>query len=130
MSQDLNTGMKEPVSSRAALRSYRRMMLLVGFSILLVSFLVGICLSFVQWDRGSPFEAANWGHFNPLGRATYGPLIFAAYVFPVTLPLLLIPSLLVYFGLRKQTLWPFAVLGFVATAVFWLFWITELWKMD
>jgi hypothetical protein len=105
-------------------------MLLAGFGILVLSFLVGIVISFIQWDRGSAFAASSWGEFNPLGRATYAPLLFAFVVFPVTFPILLVVGLLVYFGLRKPTRWPFALVGFLATGVFWLLFITELWNWD
>jgi hypothetical protein len=105
-------------------------MLLGGFGILILSFVTGICISFIQWDRGSPFDVSRWDNFNPVGRATYAPFVFAVICFPFTLPLLLFLSLPVYFGLKKQTRWPLAVLGFVAMGIFWLLWVTELWQMD
>ena len=112
------------------LRSYRRKLLAAGAGILLLSFLVGIGISFAQWDRGSPFNVSQWDDYNPLGRASYGPFIFALYLFPLTFLVLLILSLPIYFGLKKRGRWPFPLLGFVAMGVLWIFWMTALWDLD
>ena len=105
-------------------------MLLVGFGILVLFILAGIYLSFDRWDRGSPFEASWTAGFNPIGRATYGPLIFGLVLFPITIPMLLVLSIPIYYGLKKQTRWPLVLLGFVLIGFLWLLWITELWMMD
>jgi len=92
--------------------------------------LAGIGLSFYQWDRGSPFNWSSWGNYNPLGRATYGPLAFAFVLFPFTLPLLLIVSVPIYIGIRKEKLWPLSLLGFLSLGLLWLWYVTELWNFD
>jgi len=110
--------------------AYKRRMLIAGIGILALSFLAGIFLSFYQWDRGSPFDQSSWNNFNPLGRATYGPLIFALVLFPITVPVALVLLVPIYVGLRKEKLWPLPLLGFFSTGLLWLWYITELWKMD
>lgn len=112
------------------LRIYRRRVLVAGLVILAIAFLVGICLSFYQWDRGSPFARSSWGYFNPLGRATYGPLAFAVALFPVTIPVLLVLLWPVYFGMKRERLWPLALLGFSSIATLWVFFVVGLWQMD
>jgi hypothetical protein len=112
------------------LRAYQRRMLLAGFAIVALSFLAGIFLSFYQWDRGSPFEPSSWRNFNPLGRATYGPLVFALVLFPITIPVALVLLVPIYIGIRKERLWPLPLLGFLSMGLMWLWFITELWKMD
>jgi hypothetical protein len=84
------------------LSSYRRRILVAGLTILALSFLAGICLSFYQWDRGSPFARSSWNYFNPLGRATYGPLAFALVLFPITLHVISILSVPIYFGMKRE----------------------------
>jgi hypothetical protein len=110
--------------------AYKRRILVGGFSILALSFLVGIFLSFYEWDRGSPFNLSDWSEFNPVGRATYGPLGFALILFPITFPVLLVLSLPIYVGMRRARLWPLSLLGFLGIGLLWLWYITELWKMD
>ena len=130
MGEDLK---QQLISSEAAtLKAYRRRMLLVAFGILVVSVLVGLGFSFYQWDRGSPFDLSTWedAYANPVARATYGPVMFTLYVFPVMLPFLLVLALPIYFGLKKQSRWPLAVLSFLALGVFWVLWIRGLWVMD
>jgi len=118
-------------SERAKLRTYRLRMLLLGFTLLTLSCFAGLAMSFYEWDRGSPFDTATWdGHFNPISRATYGPLVFTIMIFPVTFPVLFIFALSVYFGLKKQRLWPLAVVGYLALGVLWVFWLNGLWQMD
>jgi hypothetical protein len=113
------------------LTRYRKKILLVGFGILALFVLAGIYLSFDRWDRGSPFEVSLWeSDFNPIGRATYGPLIFTLMLFPITLPPVLVLSIPIYYGLKKPTRWPLALIGFVLLGILWLLWITELWMMD
>ena len=124
---------QELISSEAAkLKRYRRRMLLVAFGILLVSVVVGLGFSFYQWDRGSPFDLSTWEdtYANPVARATYGPVIFTLYVFPVLLPFLFVLAVPIYFGLKKQSRWPLAVLSFLALGVLWVLWIRGLWEMD
>src|SRR5262245_4984938 len=114
------------------LKTYRRRMLLVGLGILLLSGFVGIGFSFYQWDRGSPFDLSTWEdtYANPVARATYGPLIFTVYVFPILLPFLSPLLVSVYFGLKKKSRWPLAVLPFLALGVLWVLWVRGLWEMD
>ena len=112
------------------LSTYRRRVLVAGLMIVAISFVAGICLSFYQWDRGSPFAQSSWGQFNPLGRATYGPLAFALVLFPITIPVLLILLLPVYFGMKRQRRWPLALLGFSSIAALWLVFVVGLWDMD
>lgn len=109
---------------------YKRRMLLAGFVILALSFLAGIFLSFYQWDHGSPFDQSSWGSYNPVGRATYGPLAFAVMIFPITLPITLLILATIYIGLRKEKLWPLPLLGFLSMGLLWLCYVTELWKWD
>ena len=112
------------------MKTYQRRILLAGLAILTLSFLSGIALSFYQWDLGSPFAPSSWGQFNPLGRATYAPLIFALMLFPVSLPIVLILSVLVYAGMQKEKLWPLSLFGFLSMGAMWLWYLTELWSMD
>jgi hypothetical protein len=115
---------------RSRLRAYKRKVLFAGFTILAVSFLIGIVLSFIEWDRGSPFEMANWNYFNPVGRASWGPLAFAIVLFPITLPIVGVLSVLIHLSLKKQKLWPVSLLGFVVLGALWLLWVTGLWQID
>lgn len=118
-------------SQSARLRTYRIRMLLVGLGVLTLSLLAGLAMSFYEWDRGSPFDSSTWdGHFNPISRATYGPLAFTVMLFPITFPALFILALPIYFGLKKQRLWPLALVGYLAVGVLWVFWLNGLWQMD
>ena len=120
-----------PQPSGGVSRAYKLRILVVGFSILVLSLLAGILLSFYKWDRGSPFDhLSNWRGFNPVGRATYGPLGFALFLFPITIPVLLVLSVPIYVGIRRKKLWPLSLLGFLSIGLLWLWFITELWKMD
>ena len=119
-----------PPFSQAVSRADKRRILVMGFSILALSFLAGILLSFYQWDRGSAFDLSNWRSFNPVGRATYGPLGFALVLFPITIPVLLVLSVPIYIGIRKEKLWPLPLLGFLSMGLLWLWFITSLWEMD
>jgi len=116
----------------AALKSYRRRIWLIGFAVLMLSMLVGVGFSFYQWDRGSPFDLSTWedAFVNPVARATYGPLIFVLFIFPFVLVLLVILAVPVYFGLKKQSRWPLALLPFLTLGVLWVLWIRALWVMD
>lgn len=98
----------------------------------MVSVFIGLVVSFYQWDRGSPFDLSTWedAYANPVARATYGPVLFALYVFPFVLPFLLILSVPVYFGLKKQRRWPLALLPFRALGVLWVLFVSALWEMD
>jgi hypothetical protein len=104
--------------------------LLEGFTILALSFLIGIVISFYKWDRGSPFDLSNWGSFSPLGRATYGPIVFAFVLFPITLPLALVLIGIIYVGIKKERFWPLSMLGFLSTGLLWLWYITVLCDFD
>lgn len=132
MSEEHGEVEQQPTRSDAAtLRTYRIRMLLLGFAVLTMSLLVGLAMSFYQWDRGSPFDSSTWdGHFNPISRATYGPLAFTVMLFPITFPALFILALPIYFGLKKQRLWPLALVGYLAVGVLWVFWLNGLWQMD
>jgi hypothetical protein len=112
------------------LSNYRRCILAAGVTILASSFLAGIYLSFYQWDRGSPFDQSSWNYFNPLGRATYGPLGVALLLFPITIPVILVLSVPIYFGLKKERLWPLSLVGFFSIGLLWLWFVTTLWQMD
>lgn len=109
---------------------YQRRMLLAGFAIIALSVLAGIFLSFYQWDRGSPFDSSSWNYYNPLGRATIGPLVFAFMLFPITVPVVLILTVPAYLGLKKQSLWPLPLLSYIAIGLLWVWFVTELWKID
>ena len=118
-------------SESARLRSYRIRMMFVGFGVLVLSLISGLAMSFYQWDRGSPFDTSTWhGRLNPIGRATYGPLAFTLMLFPITIPALFVLALPIYFGLKKQRLWPLALVGYLAVGVLWVFWLDGLWQMD
>lgn len=131
VSQRTAEAVRSPLPSGGVSRAYKRRILVVGFSILVLSFLTGIVLSFYEWDRGSPFDhLSNWRGVNPVGRATYGPLGFALFLFPITIPLLLVLSVPIYVGTRRKRLWPLSLLGFLTMGLLWLWFITELWKMD
>lgn len=110
--------------------TYKRRVLLAGLAILALSFLTGVVLSFYQWDRGSPFDRSSWGYYNPLGRATYGPLAFAFVLFPITLPLALILLVPIYVGIRKERFWPLSLLGFLSMGLLWIWYVTQLWNID
>jgi hypothetical protein len=112
------------------LTTHNRKILLAGGAILALSFLVGIALSFYQWDLGSPFEQSSWGDYNPLGRATYAPLAFAFILFPITGPLAFILVLTVIVGMKKERLWPISMLGFLSAGLLWLWYLTRLWNFD
>lgn len=109
---------------------HKRRILFSGFAILALSFIAGIVISFYQWDRGSPFDLSNWSKFNPVGRATYGPLAFAVILFPITIHLLVVVTVVVWVGMKKQRLWPLSLLAFIGLGLLWLWYITELWKFD
>jgi hypothetical protein len=112
-------------------RSYTLGILASGFAILALAVAAGIWLSFKQWDRGSPYDhLLNWRGVNPVGRATIGPLLFAVYVFPVTIPVLLVLLVPIYFGMTRKRLWPLAILGFLSMAILWLLFVTALWTID
>jgi hypothetical protein len=112
-------------------RSHRLGILASGFAILALAVAAGIWLSFKQWDRGSPYDhLLNWRGVNPVGRATIGPLLFAVYVFPVTIPVLLVLLVPIYFGMTRKRLWPLAILGFLSVAILWLLFVTALWTID
>jgi hypothetical protein len=112
-------------------RSYTLGILASGFAILALAVAAGIWLSFKQWDRGSPYDhLLNWRGVNPVGRATIGPLLFAVYVFPVTIPVLLVLLVPIYFGMTRKRLWPLAILGFLSVAILWLLFVTALWTID
>jgi hypothetical protein len=112
-------------------RSYTLGILASGFAILALAVAAGIWLSFKQWDRGSPYDhLLNWRGVNPVGRATVGPLLFAVYVFPVTIPVLLVLLVPIYFGMTRKRLWPLAILGFLSVAILWLLFVTALWTID
>ena len=110
--------------------AHKRRILLAGVAILGASFLAGIVLSFYQWDRGSPFHPRTWNYYNPLGRATYGPLLFAFVLFPITLPVALILLATVYVGIKREKLWPLSLLGFLSMGLLWVWYVTELWNFD
>src|SRR5258705_3722527 len=103
-----------PPSSRGVSRAKKLRILVAGSSILVLSFLAGNLISFYEWDRGSPFDLSNWDNYNPVGRATYAPLAFAFVLFPITIPVLLVLSLLIYAGIRRERLWPLSLLGFLS----------------
>ena len=133
MSEDRAEIVQPPTRSEtAALKSYRRRVLLLGFAILMLSMLVGVGLSFYQWDRGSPFDLSTWedAFANPVARATYGPLLFTLLVFPFVLHLLVVLAVPVYFGLKKPNRWPMVLVPFVVMAVLWVLWLNGLWQMD
>ena len=132
MSEELAELNQQPGRSEAAkLRTYRIRMLLLGFAVLTLSLLAGLVMSFYQWDRGSPFDTSTWdGGFNPISRATWAPLVFTLMVFPVTFPALVLLAVPIFFGFRKQKLWPLALFGFLALGVLWVFWLNGLWQMD
>ena len=119
-------------SETAALQSYRRRILLIGFAILMLSMLVGVGVSFYQWDRGSPFDVSTWedAFANPVARATYGPLLFTLIVLPVVIHLLVVLAVPVYFGLKKPSRWPMVLFPFVVMGVLWVLWLDGLWHMD
>lgn len=131
--ETMDTAPKNSKQSTApSLSRYRKKMLLAGFGLLALFLLAGIFLSFHRWEKGFTFRGVNvWeSYFNPIGQATYGPLIFGLVLFPITIPMLLVLSIPIYFGLKKQTRWPLVLLGFVLIGILWLLWITELWMMD
>ena len=113
-----------------SLGDYKNGILLAGFAILALSILAGIVLSFYQWENGSPFELSNWRSFNPVGRATYGPIGFAVVLFPFTLPVLLVLSVPIYVGMRNKRLWPLSLVGFLGIGALWLWFLTVIWEMD
>jgi hypothetical protein len=109
---------------------YKRRILLSGSLILALSLLTGIYISFNKWDRGSPYDVSNWGKYNPLGRATYGTLAFALLLFPVTLPVLAVSIVAIYFGIKRQRLWPLSLLGFLAIGLLWVWYVVGVVNFD
>lgn len=108
----------------------KRLILICGFVILALSVLTGIYVSFKEWDRGDPFEVSKWGEYNPLGRATYGTLAFALLLFPITLPVLAVSGVLIYFGIKRQRLWPLSLLGFLIIGVVWVWYVVGVINFD
>jgi hypothetical protein len=108
----------------------KRSILACGFSILALAVVAGIFISFNEWDRGSPFEFSNWGVYNPLGRATYGTLAFALILFPITVPVLAVSSVLIYFGNKRQRLWPLSLLGFLIIGLCWVWYVVGVVNFD
>jgi hypothetical protein len=108
----------------------KRSILVCGFSLLALALLTGIYISFNEWDRGSPFEDLNWGEYNPLGRATFGTLLFSLIVFPITVPILALATVLIYFGIKKQRLWPLSLLGFLIIGVCWVWYVVLVINID
>ena len=113
---------------RLFLQRYR--ILVVGFLILVLSFLTAIFFSFYEWDRGSPFDLSRWHTYNPIGRATYGPLLFTLYLFPITIPVLIILAMPIYIGMKRKRLWPLSLVGFLCIGLLWVWWVKALWEMD
>ena len=122
--------MSQPSSNAVSSSPYKRRILFCGFSILALAVIAGIFMSFQEWDRGSPYEVSHWGKYNPLGRATYGTLAFALVLFPVTLPALAVLSVPIYFGLKRERLWPLALLGFLGLASLWLMCVVGVLNFD
>ena len=122
--------MCQPSSNAVSSTTYKRRILFCGFSILTLAVIAGVFVSFQEWDRGSPYEFSRWGQYNPLGRATYGTLAFALVLFPVTLPAVLVLSVPIYFGLKRQRLWPLALLGFLGLASLWLMCVIGVLNFD
>ena len=87
-------------------------------------------VSSTTYKRRIQFELSQWDKYNPLGRATYGTLAFALVLFPVTLPALLVLSVPLYFGLKRQRLWPLALLGFLGLAALWLMCVIGVLNFD
>lgn len=112
------------------LSTYRLRILLVGLTILVLSFGAGIFLSFYKWDRGSPFDRSSWNAYNPLGRATYGTLVLSLLMFPITIPVLFMASLLIYFGIKRQRRWPLVLFGFMSMGAYWLFLVVGVLNFD
>lgn len=112
------------------MNTYKCRILFSGFSILTLAVLAGIFMSFHEWDRGSPFEVSRWGQYNPLGRATYGTLAFALVAFPITLPALAILGVPIYSGIKRQRLWPLALLGFLGLGLLWLLYVKAVLNFD
>jgi hypothetical protein len=110
--------------------TYQLRVALAGFSILALSFLAGIFMSFREWDRGSPFNLSNWGACNPVGRATYGPWVFALVLLPMIFPVLIVLTVPIYIGLKRKKLWPLSLLGFLGIGMLWLVYIQGLWEID
>lgn len=108
----------------------KRLNLICGLFIFAVAVFIGIYLSFEQWDRGDPFEVSNWGAFNPLGRATYGTLAFALVIFPITVPVLAVSGVLIYFGMKRPRLWPLSLLGFLIIGVCWVWYVIGVINFD
>ena len=122
--------MSQPSTQTVSSNPYKRRILFAGFLILVVSLLVGIYISFNEWDRGSPFEVSNWGAYNPLGRATYGTLLFTLLIFPISLPVLIVTSVAIYFGIKRPRLWPLALLGFVSLGLLWVWCVVGVINFD
>ena len=115
---------------RRLLTIYERRILFGSAAVLALSFFAGIFLSFYQWDHGSPFDRSSWGTYNPVGRATYGPLAFAVILFPVTVPLAFVLALMIYIGLTKQKFWPLPLVGSLSVGLLWIWYLTTLWNFD
>lgn len=108
----------------------KRLIFVCGFLILALSILTGIYISFNQWDRGDPFEVSIRAGYSPIGRATLGTLAFALLLFPITVPVLAVSSVLIYFGIKRQRLWPLSLLGFLIIGVCWVWYVVGVINFD
>lgn len=108
----------------------KRLILVCGFLILALAVLTGIYISFDHWDRGDPFEVSIWAGYSPIGRATLGTLAFALILFPITVPVLAVSSVLIYFGIKRQRLWPLSLLGFLIIGVVWVWYVVGVINFD
>ena len=113
------------------MQAHKRRILISGSTILAMSLLAGIVVSFYQWDSGSPFDTSTWDEsgYNPVGRAIY-PLFLILMFFPVTIPFILVLLVPVYIGFKRERLWPVSLISFLAMGVLWVLFLTELWAMD
>lgn len=108
----------------------KRLILVCGFLIFALAVFIGIYISFNQWDRGDPFEVSIWAGYSPIGRATIGTLAFALILFPITVPVLAVSGVLIYFGIKRQRLWPLSLLGFLIIGVCWVWYVVGVINFD
>ena len=97
-----------------------------GGVVLAVAAATGIAASFCTWDRGSPFDVSKWSDCNPLGRATYGPLLLVFWLCPLTAPVLFFLGLSLYAGAKWKRARFLLPVTFLVIGTLWVLWVAYI----